>query len=189
MPRGDQQALFARGLCARRSPSSPSCRPSVPPLHHGLLGTSFSIRLALPFRIAPFALHLVTSMAVLLLLGWRSRYGRVNLDIAVVLPVPAVACASVIRVIGAHAASLAQGAAAGDGAGARSAGGEVGRSCRLNLRNIRGCIVDVPKSPPRTLARAAFFQGLPGRVAAQKLLCARVRAALGSERARAACAR
>ena len=28
------------------------------------LGTSFSIRLALPFRIVPFALHSVTSMAV-----------------------------------------------------------------------------------------------------------------------------
>ena len=55
--------------CAGRSSSSPFFRPPVPPLHHGLLGTSFSIRLALPFRIVPFALHSVTSMAVRLLLG------------------------------------------------------------------------------------------------------------------------
>merc|ERR1712185_843204 len=55
--------------CAGRSSSSPFFCPPVPPLHHGLLGTSFSIRLALPFRIVPFALHSVTSMAVWLLLG------------------------------------------------------------------------------------------------------------------------
>ena len=55
--------------CAGRSSSSPFFRPPVPPLHHGLLGTSFSIRLALPFRIVPFALHSVTSMAVRLCLG------------------------------------------------------------------------------------------------------------------------
>merc|ERR1711904_542572 len=52
-------------VCAGRSSSPPFFRPPVPPLHHGLLDTSFSIRLALPFRIVPFALHSVTSMAVL----------------------------------------------------------------------------------------------------------------------------
>merc|ERR1712139_406739 len=68
MSRNGQQALSARGLCGPLVLPA-FFRPPVPPLHHGLLGTSFSIRLALPFRIVPFALHSVTSMAVRPFLG------------------------------------------------------------------------------------------------------------------------
>merc|ERR1712086_1181016 len=55
-------------VCGEVYLTLPYLLPSPPP-PCGLLGTSFSIRLALPFRIVPFALHSVTSMAVRLLLG------------------------------------------------------------------------------------------------------------------------
>ena len=99
MSRDGQQALSARGLCgplvllallssSRRSP------PPWPPRHfflHPPNCPAFSYRAVRP----PFGdLHGCPPP-----FGWRSRYRCVNLDVAVALPVPVVARASV-RVIG-----------------------------------------------------------------------------------------
>ncbi|EOD32690.1 hypothetical protein EMIHUDRAFT_230469 [Emiliania huxleyi CCMP1516] len=98
MSRDGQQALSARGLCgplvllALLSSSRPS-PPPWPPRHFFLHPPcpAFSYCAVRP----PFGdLHGCPAP-----FGWRSRYRCVNLDVAVALPVPAVARASV-RVIG-----------------------------------------------------------------------------------------
>ena len=98
MSRDGQQALSARGLCGPLVLLAllSSSRPSPPPWpsRHFFLHPprpAFSHRAVRP----PFGdLHGCPP-----LFGWRSRYGCVNLDVAVALPVPAGVRASV-RVIG-----------------------------------------------------------------------------------------